>query len=222
MLEIRVQNPTHPQDGTPVLVLMHGRGADPSDLEGFRPWLPDDLTVVLPRAPFPGHPWGYGPGWAWYRYLGDDRPEEESFRTSQRELDALLSELPRQLGYEPGPLLVGGFSQGGTMAMGCGIRRPGLISGVLNLSGFLPHHPDVTVTRESVQGTRFFWGHGTEDPAVPFELARRGRKALEEAGADLKSCDYPTGHAIMRQEMEDVAAWVREVCGADRRAGEAT
>lgn len=207
-LEMQVLDPPMPGDGTPVVVLMHGRGADPSDLVGLRSWLPDDVALALPRAPFPAAEWGYGPGWAWYRYQGDDRPEEESFRAAQQTLDDLLEALPARLGYHPGPLVLGGFSQGGTMSMGRALSRPGTLAGVLNFSGFLPAHPDVAVTAESVQGTPFFWGHGTEDPAIPHALAERGRAALRQAGAELEARDYAIGHSISPDEMRDAATWL--------------
>jgi phospholipase/carboxylesterase len=210
-LEIRVMDPPRVEDGAPVVVLMHGRGADPSDLVGLRSWLPDRTALVLPRAPFSAVEWGYGPGWAWYRYEGDDRPEAQTFRAAQSALDELLEGLPDSLGYRPGPIVVGGFSQGGTMGLGCALRRPGELVGVLNFSGFLPDHPDVPVTPDSVRGTRIFWGHGTADPAIPFGLAERGRRALAEVGADLEAHDYPMGHSISPEEMEHAAAWLERV-----------
>jgi len=215
-LEIDVLDPAQVDDGVPVLILMHGRGADASDLRGLRRWLPDPVSLVLPRAPFPGAEWGYGPGWAWYRYEGEDQPEVDSFRESQQQLDALLASLPDRLGYRPGPVMVGGFSQGGTMGIGHALRRPGTIAGVLNLSGFLPNHPDVPVTTESVQGTSFFWGHGTADPAIPITLAARGRRALADAGADLHVHDYPMGHTISPDEMRDAVAWLDRIIVAGK------
>lgn len=210
-LELRVLDSPGVEDDAPVIVLMHGRGADPSDLVGLRSALPDRTALVLPRAPFAAAEWGYGPGWAWYRYAGDDRPEAETFRAAQLALDQMLESLPDTLGYRPGPIVVGGFSQGGTMSLARALRRPGEVAGVLNFSGFLPDHPDVTVSPESVRGTKFFWGHGTADPAIPFALAERGRRALREADADLEAHDYPMGHAISPDEMRHAAAWLERV-----------
>lgn len=207
-LRARVMDPAQVEDGATVLVLMHGRGADPSDLAALRPWFPDDVTLVLPQAPFPAAEWGYGPGWAWYRYAGDDRPEEESFRTAQQALDRLVDHLPATLGYRPGPVVVGGFSQGGTMGIGQALRRPGRVDGVLNFSGFVPNHVDVPVTADAVGGTRFFWGHGRQDPAIPFALAERGRRALQDAGAELEIRDYVMGHGIVPDELRDASAWL--------------
>lgn len=204
-------DPQHARDGTRVLILMHGRGADAGDLAPLRRRIPDSVSLVLPRAPFPAAPWGYGPGRAWYRYEGEDRPEEASFRASQDELDALLDDLPDRLGYAPGPVVVGGFSQGGTMSLGYALRRPGTVLGVMNFSGFLPSHADVEVTPETVDQTRFFWGHGTRDAAIPHALAVRGRDRLREAGADLEARDYRMGHGIAAEELEDAMTWLNRV-----------
>jgi phospholipase/carboxylesterase len=210
-LAIQVMDPPRVEDGAPVVLLLHGRGADPGDLAGLRPWFPDQVSLVLPRAPFPAAEWGYGPGWAWYAYVGDDRPEEETFRAAQAAVDQLLMDLPERLGYRPGPVIMGGFSQGGTMSIGRALRRPGEVVGVLNFSGFLPNHPDVPVPPESIAGTPIFWGHGRLDPAIPFTLAERGRAALREAGADLEARDYPMGHAISPEELQHAVAWMGRV-----------
>ncbi len=209
--EARVLDPAHVTDGAPVVILMHGRGADPSDLVSLRRWLPDGYTLILPKAPFAAAEWGYGPGRAWYRYEGDDRPGVETFRSAQKIVDGILDDLPTRLGYQPGPVVLGGFSQGGTMSMGWALRRPGSVAGVLNFSGFLPRHPDVSVTPANVRGTSFFWGHGLHDPAIPHQLARRGRGSLVDAGADLEARDYPIGHAISPDEIRDAVAWLERV-----------
>ena len=208
MLEFRIEKPEDAADGAPVVVLLHGRGADASDLAGLKRWLPTDTTLVLPRAPFNGAQWGYGPGWAWYRYEGEDRPEVESFRESQAELEAFMDALPAHVGFAPGPVVLGGFSQGGTMSMAYSIRNPGAVAAVLNFSGFLADHPDVDVTAAD-QAAPIFWGHGTMDPAIPFAMAENGRAALREAGASLETRDYPMGHGISPEEIVHAVAWMQ-------------
>src|SRR5690606_23780518 len=185
------------------------------DLLGLRSGLPAEAIIVTPQAPFPGGPWGYGGGWAWYRYIGDDLPEPESFEESHTLLAAFLVRLPDLLPVEPGPLTLGGFSQGGTMSLSHALRRPGRVPNVLNLSGFLARHPSFEVTPESVRGTRIFWGHGTEDPAIPFSMAERGRARLRAASADLEARDYPIGHWVDPVELRDVSAWLRSGGGAE-------
>lgn len=210
MLHYEIARRERLADGVRLIVLLHGRGSNETDLLGLAPGLPEDSVVVAPRAPFEAGPWGYGPGWAWYRYLGEDRPEPESFAEGQRELDSFLTELPGALGATPGRIVLGGFSQGGTMSLGYALRNAGAVRDILNFSGFLPSHPEVRVTPETVEGRRFFWGHGRQDPSIPFELAMRGRTALRDARAKLEERDYAIGHWIAPEELADAVGWIEE------------
>lgn len=217
MVDYAVAGEEHLGHGT-VLVLLHGRGADERDLLGLRPYLPEDWAIVAPRAPFPGAPWGYGGGWAWYRYLGENRPEPTSFEVSLRSVATLLRDLEAQRGVTPDRVALGGFSQGGTVSVGYALATAAnlldddapRVPHVVNLSGFLADHPATSVTPQTVAGTRFFWGHGTADPSIPFSMAEAGRAALHAANADLVTRDYPIGHWIEAGEMADVVAWLQE------------
>lgn len=209
-LEYELDVPEDAVDGAPVIVLLHGRGSDRFDLLGLRRGLPREAVIVAPQAPFPGAEWGYGAGWAWYRYLGEDRPEPESFETSQVAIGALLDGLESILPVKAGPLTLGGFSQGGTMSLAHALRRPGRVPRVLNFSGFLANHPSVEATAETVRGTRIFWGHGIQDPAIPFSMAERGRAMLRGAGADLVTSDHPIGHWIDPEELAAAAEWLSD------------
>src|SRR5688500_8230089 len=102
LLKYEIAKPDSITDGVGVVVLLHGRGADRFDLLGLRKRFPDDWVVVTPEAPFPAAPWGYGPGWAWYRFVGRNRPEAESFNASLDRLQHFLEALPKLIGAEPG------------------------------------------------------------------------------------------------------------------------
>lgn len=206
-LPLEVYRPDDAQDGVPVVVLLHGRGADRTDLFSLRQFLPRTWAVVAPDAPFPAAPWGYGAGRAWYRYLGGTTPEPASFAESIDAVEQLLKDLPSTLGREPGTIALGGFSQGGTVSLAFALTHPDLVLHVLNFSGFLADHPAVTASRESVRNARIFWGHGTGDPAIPFAFATAGRDALRAAGADLQTRDYDMGHSISPEEIADAVTW---------------
>lgn len=213
MLKYEQRVPEGVKEGAPLVVLLHGRGADRFDLLGLAPHVAPGAVVVSAEAPHPGLPWGYGSGWAWYRYLGGTTPEPESFEASQRLLGEFLAGLPGLLPVRTGPLVLGGFSQGGTMSLAYALRNPGAVPLAVNLSGFLADHPTVRAAAETVRGTRFFWGHGTMDPAIPFTFAVEGRAALAEAGAELEARDYPIGHAIGGDEARDLRGWIERGIG---------
>lgn len=208
MLKYEQVVPEDVAEGAPLVVLLHGRGADRFDLLSLAPVVAPDAVVVAAQAPHPGAPWGYGPGWAWYRFLGGAAPEPESFEASQQALAEFLAALPGRLPVRTGPLVLGGFSQGGTTSLGYALRNPGAVRLAVCLSGFLPEHPTVQATAESVAGTRFFWGHGTQDPAIPFAMGQAGRAALRAAGAELDTRDYVMGHGISPEEARDLRDWI--------------
>ena len=208
MLKYEQVVPENVADGAPLVVLLHGRGADRFDLLSLAPVVAPDAVVVTAEAPHSGLPWGYGPGWAWYRFLGGAAPEPESFALSQQALAEFLAALPGRLPVRTGPLVLGGFSQGGTTSLGYALRNPGAVQLAVCLSGFLPEHPTVHATAETVAGTRFFWGHGTQDAAIPFAMGQVGRAALRAAGAELEARDYDMGHGISPDEARDLRDWI--------------
>jgi phospholipase/carboxylesterase len=215
MLTMETRIPRGAGNGSPVLVLLHGRGADERDLLGLAGGLPAGVALVTPRGPFSGAELGYGGGWAWYRFLGENRPEPEHFSASLAALDELVSGLPGALGFEPGAVVVGGFSQGGTSALGYALSHRDRVAGVLMFSGFLADHPAVDDNLAAAAGLPVFWGHGTQDPMMPYAgSAVPGRAALIDAGADLVARDYPIGHWIDPRELADAGEWLVKVTGA--------
>jgi phospholipase/carboxylesterase len=203
--------PAPVEEAPGTLVLLHGRGSHEEDLQGLRPWVGDHLSLVTPRAPFPGAPWGYGSGWAWYRYLEEDRMVVETLEESLEAMDHFLDGLGEVLGKEPGRIVLGGFSQGGTLSLAYALTRPERVAGAVNLSGFLAGVDAVQAGLEGAEGFPVFWGHGHADPAIPFRLAERGRTALEAARADLTLHDHPSGHTITRDEVEALQKWLAGV-----------
>lgn len=210
-LDYDLSMPEGATDGTTVAVLLHGRGSHKGDLQALGPVLPDEWAIVTPQAPFPGREWGYGPGWAWYRYIAENRLVEETLEESLSLLDGFLDALPEVLGIAPGTLILGGFSQGGTMSIAYAMSRPGTVAAALNFSGFVAEPVELPTGEAAAAATPIFWGHGTRDPAIPFDMAIAGRRALTEAGVPLVAMDYPAGHWIVPEEIHDAVAMVESV-----------
>jgi phospholipase/carboxylesterase len=217
MLDYQIQRARESAEGAPTVVLLHGRGSDMHDLLQLGPFFPPTWTLVTPRAPFPGMAWGYGPGWAWYRYVAEDRVVDETLAESLERLEEFLGELREREGISAGPLVLGGFSQGGTTATAYALTHPGEVDLVMNLSGFMVSSPLVPVSAEAIGNTEVFWGHGEADPAIPFLLGERGRNALRGIGASVSAFDHPGGHTITREEIEAAVAWVEERTGISPR-----
>ncbi len=194
--------------GEPVLLLLHGVGSDERDLNPVGRELLRHGSVVSVRAPFPGHPWGYGPGHAWYRFQPDMQPVAETYAAGAAALAAFIDELPARLGMSPGPLILGGFSQGGAMALDYALRHHPTVQGVAIWSGYLLDN-DARFRGARPAGLRAFWGHGSADPIVPFDWAERGWAALRSADVVLDAHRYERmPHTIWPAEIEDSRRWL--------------
>jgi phospholipase/carboxylesterase len=200
-------------DGSTVAVLLHGRGSHKGDLQALAPVLPPDWTLVTPQAPFPGSSWGYGPGWAWYRYVEEDRLVTDTLEQSLSLLDDFLDGLADVVGFVPARIVLGGFSQGGTTSLAFALSRPGLLAGALNFSGFLAAHLDVPHGEAAAGAAPIFWGHGVRDANIPILLAERGRTRLRDAGVPLVTRDYPIGHWMVPEEVHEAVALVETQTG---------
>jgi len=210
MLTYERSGPETVSDGATVLVLLHGRGSDRADLQGLRPMLPGDWTLLTPQAPFRGEPWGYGPGWAWYQHVAADRLNEPSLEESLTELDAFMSALPDLLEAHPRRVVLGGFSQGGTVSMAYALNHRAKVAAVLNFSGFLAEARIVRVGL-TLGGPPMFWGHGLHDPAIPHTLAVSGRARLAAARVRVEGRDYKMGHMLQAGEVADALTFLRSL-----------
>ncbi len=208
MLKYEARIPDDASDDALLVLLLHGRGSNRHDLFSLAQHMPADTIVIAPEAPFPAAPWGYGPGSAWYQFLGGNRPEPESFATSLQSLEDFLRDLAKEVKF--GNVVMGGFSQGGTISLAYGLAHPDEVAGVLNFSGFLADHPAVTPHLAASPAPRLpiFWGHGKQDTAIPFALGVQGRAQLKSAGYDVEAHDYDIGHWIDGDELVDAIAWL--------------
>ena len=207
MLEYEARIPDDVRDDARLILLLHGRGSNRHDLFSLASHMPDDAIVIAPEAPFPAAPWGYGPGSAWYQFLGRNRPEPESFTKSLQSIEELISDLAEEMKF--GKVILGGFSQGGTISLAYGLTHQSDVAGVMNFSGFLADHPILSPTPPPADSpTPIFWGHGTQDPAIPFMLAIEGRALLEKAGYHVDAHDYDIGHWMDGPELRDALDWL--------------
>ena len=203
------------ETGGPVrasLVWMHGLGADAEDfaelpeLLGLGP----GVRCVLPRAPVrPVTLNGGVPMRAWFDILGlgpDFVEDEAGIRASAEAVVALLE---RERARGSTRLAVGGFSQGGALALHVGVRAARRLAGVVGLSAWLPlgERAAAEVTAEG-RASPVWMGHGRDDEIVRLEWAERSRDRLLALGCDVTWRVYPIGHTVAAEELSDLGAWL--------------
>ena len=200
-LVVRWSRAENSRAGTPLLVALHGRGADERTFSELAPYLPDTITVAFVRAPIEE-----GDGYAWFANRGIGRPVAASIAASAERLFGWLDEVAGR--HSSVSLL--GFSGGMAMAGGLLLARPDRFASAVLLSGTLPWDAGLPAEPGRLSGVRVLWARDGDDTVIPAELvARTGEWLREKSGAELTERVYPAlGHAIAAEELADVSAFL--------------
>jgi phospholipase/carboxylesterase len=201
------------------VIWLHGLGADGYDFEPIVPELalPDTLPVrfVFPHAPMrPVTINGGAVMRAWYDVFnleGVRREDDAGIRASQESVEALIAR-EHSRGVSASRLVLAGFSQGGAIALQTGLRHVDRLAGIMALSTYLPLVS--TLTAEASAANRdvpIFMAHGRDDSLIAIERAAISRDLLRNAGYKVEWHEYAMEHAVCREEIDDVAGWLRRI-----------
>jgi phospholipase/carboxylesterase len=208
-LQYIVSTPSGQADSValPLVVVIHGRGADANDLADLAPMLDDGYRFVFPNAPrpfeaYPGMTFGFSwfDGWP---------PVLASILSSRALLLAFLDELVQRYPTPAGKVVLSGFSQGGMMALDTGFRTAEPLAGIVVMSGGLyeVEMPDLAARKSQP----VFIAHGTADDVIPVLAARRTRALLEQHGLQPEYHELPIGHNVSEEEMRLVRQFLGRV-----------
>ncbi|HVA27312.1 MAG TPA: hypothetical protein VNF68_03985 [Candidatus Baltobacteraceae bacterium] len=190
----------------PLLVLLHGRGADEHDLFTLGPAIDSSIAVASVRGPLTTDEGGY----TWSESRTPGRYIGESLRASATWFQAWLDSLASGR-TEPQDVYLLGFSAGMAMASALLLDQPTRYAGAILLSGTLPFDTDVPMTKNRLANVRVFHGHGSFDRVIPADLVTRSAKYLRESsGAVLETRSYPIAHEISDPEVRDINAWLTQ------------
>ncbi len=197
------RRPARSGPATPLVVLLHGRGADEHDLIDVAERLPRAYCYASVRAPVAVD----GGGFTWFENRGPARPIPGSVRSSVAAFRAWLDETVERTR----PCYLFGFSAGMMMAAALLFDDPQRFAGGVLLSGALPPGTaDGPAAR--LDGVPIFYGRGSYDDVIPAPLVAESERYLRErSGAALTFRTYPHAHAISERELDDVAAWFRSL-----------
>lgn len=207
------------------VIWLHGLGADGHDFEPIVPELrlPKHLRVrfVFPHAP--SIPVTLNGGFvmpAWYDIAEVDlrrRHDEAGIRRSAAQVEALLArEVAR--GVPASRIVLAGFSQGGAIALFCGLRHRERLAGILALSTYLVGEDSLDAERSPANAeVPIFLAHGSFDPMVALSRGEAARDALIARGWTPEFRTYPMPHSVHPQEIVDVGQWLTRVLAAESR-----
>lgn len=202
----RVREPAGDPEGA--LVLLHGRGVDENDLYPLLDALDPDRRLVglTPGAPLTNVPPG---GRHWYVIEEVGQPDEETFVASMGMTAGFVDAFLRERGVEWDRTVIGGFSQGGAvaMALALGTGRP-RAAGLLAMSCFLPMVRGWRIDISAKRGMPAYVTHGTYDNIIPVGFGRRVRDELAEGKLEVTYRETRVQHSIDPELLPEMRTWV--------------
>lgn len=197
-----------------LLVLMHGVGSNEQDLFSLAPQIPERFHILSLRAPF-----RMGPGsHAWFDFSIDphgERTINEAQEAQSRALAATAIESAAgQLGIAPEHVVVGGFSQGGIMALSLVLTRPALMQAAMVWHGrLLPQVLPLSAPPDALRGRQMWLSHGTHDNVIPLANAQAIAHHMATLPVAMTYREFPGGHEIRASELAATVAWLDSLAG---------
>lgn len=201
------------------IIWLHGLGADGHDFEPLVPQLVaadwPGIHFLFPHAPMRPITVNQGATMrAWYDIAGFDivsRQDEDGIRQSIAQVETLIA-AENARGIPAKRIFLAGFSQGGAIALACGLRHPQALAGIIALSTYLPL---ADKTRTECQAANFttpiFQAHGEHDPIVALSHAQQSHRWLQDSGYKVRWHTYAMAHQVCAAEISDLRDWLAAI-----------
>jgi len=202
---------------TATLFFLHGLGDTGFGWAGALNTIkPDYLKVICPTAPtLPVTINGGAAMPAWYDIMSLDerdseREDTEGVNSSVEFLHGMIEGESQLSGFSSDRIMIGGFSQGGAVALRAALTFPGNLAGCVALSCYLPG--PTTLEQLELSGpldTSIFQAHGDMDQVVSYKRGQITAEVLQHLVKDHKLVTYRNmGHEGTMEELNDIKDFI--------------
>jgi predicted esterase len=216
------------------LIFLHGLGDTPSGWSSLQRQLPlleprlANIRYVFPHAPTIPLSINGGmrmTGWfdlyEWPISIGD--PDDKVGKLAAVEqIETAINNLESEFGIDRSKVVVGGFSQGGAIALLSAYHNVNSandkpLAACAVLSGWLTLVNEINIS-DNNKKTPCFWAHGQYDDKVLFNHQKFGVDKLVEQGVSVDSYQYPMGHESDPDELKKFATFLDKVFFEDKKS----
>jgi phospholipase/carboxylesterase len=201
--------PRKPEPGRkpPLVVLLHGHGANERDLLPMIPRLDPRVAVASPRAPF---------------QIGSDNFSWTS-GNSAADIDAArrtvlecIDQVVETTGADRRRVYLAGFSQGAMLTLAIALTEPEKIAGAAVLSGRLAASVrEQHATVDQLRAFPILVVHGRDDRQIPLRAGHEVRDFLKPLVA-LEYHEFDYGHAVSDEAVFVFDQWLRRRLTSDK------
>lgn len=199
-----------PPHGTPerLVILLHGWTGNENSMWLFTQYIPEQVAIIAPRAPFPDPKGGY----TWRKIVPGTwgYPTLEDLSPSLEDLLGFITDWSHSVNLDSRQVDLVGFSQGAALSYAITILNPDRVRSLTALSGFMPDGADAMIKPHQLDGKPVFVSHGREDSLVPIEQARQAVKLLGMSGAKVHFCESAGGHKVSKLCLGELELFFRD------------
>jgi phospholipase/carboxylesterase len=192
----------------PLLILLHGIGSNELAMASLAGDFDPRFAVMSVRSPIEVGPFAY----AWFHMSFEPagpRIDADEAAVAWERLGQFVDEAVSAYDTDPRRTFIGGFSQGGMMALASMLTSPERLAGVVCLSG---HLPEAAVARaaagDRLRGKPVLIVHGTGDQTLPIGLGRRARDILSGFPLAVDYREFEMGHTTTDESVAAASAWL--------------
>lgn len=194
-------------DADGLLFLFHGYGAEEHHLAAYVPLVDpaERFTAISARAPT-DVPDGDGATWL---QGGQNGLDSDAFARVVDAVDELIAAECDAAGFGPEQCVVGGFSQGGFVALALAARADApSYAGVWAMCCRLPAVDGLPLDLEASAGRPALVQIGAHDPIIDPTTSRAAAGELDGAGWNVRAIEYDMGHSQTIEMMIDAREWL--------------
>ncbi|XP_071837893.1 acyl-protein thioesterase 1-like [Apostichopus japonicus] len=200
---------------TATVFFLHGLGDTGHGwCDGFSGIKEDYIRYSCPHAPVQSVSLNHGmkmPSWFDIQSLSFSGPEDEAgIKQASLNLQSLVQDEEKK-GIPSDRIIIGGFSQGGAVALHAALTMNKKIGGLILLSTWLPLHAKILKEVKGDKSFPVFQAHGTSDPVVNFALGKMSYEKVKSVLPNITFKDYGgMGHSSSPTEMVDVKEFIKK------------
>ncbi len=185
----------------PLLVWLHSAGDNQRQLKRVMPQI--SLRNYLAIAPQGTAPDDDPRAFCW--------PQTEAdVIDAQWRLNHCIETVQSRYNINVSRVFVGGFADGGTMALRLALRMPQLCAGAFSIGGRMPQSHAPLVNVENARGLPIMLMHGNRSRDYSPGMVAQDLRVLHAAGMSVSIRQYPAEDELTTQMLADVDAWMME------------
>ena len=184
------------------LLLLHGTGADESDLIPLGQAIAPGGTLLSPRGKVleNGMP-------RFFRRIAEGVFDHEDLKRRTDELARFVSDAAVRYGLRKDRILALGYSNGSNIASSVMLTHPGLLAGGVLFRPMVSIDP---APKPDLRKIEVLLAAGQKDPIVAPQETERLRAILETAGAKVTVHWHSGGHGLGRDDVDVATRWAAD------------